>query len=171
MTLEEDIAYALRNKKAKDPYERSQNAYYILVRFDQVFEAIAKDKKADLEIFTFGDFIPPTLRNIVKSYYDNEFDRKQALMLTYLAKNEADRCMKQQGFNADARYLIEEINCQRLERHSDYLKEQTGVLKTISDKLELYAAGKISRRELKKHLSSAKKKLEQPRPSQPVLIY
>ena len=102
MTIEEDIDYALFHFSDSGV----DTAYCILSRFDQAREALENDEVQDLEMFSYVDFMPPTIRTIVTSYLEKDVSKNKARELLDYGRMEADSILKKRGY--DASHLFEE---------------------------------------------------------------
>lgn len=107
MTIEKDIDYHLPRYKRKTKIEKSRYAYRTLDRLDQVNEELKeypsiyekKEKLDDIKNFSHFEFIPPTIRKIVKHYCDNNITRNEALTIIKNLKIQALEYFLEKGFD------------------------------------------------------------------------
>ena len=110
-------------------------AYSILNRFDQVKEEIERGGE-NLDTFTWADFIPPTLRQILKEYNANNTTKEYTLQKIIDTRHIADTYLKQHGCNADNLFEQDRLRLETQKKESKIHKEKNQKLEYLSKKME-----------------------------------
>lgn len=139
MTIEEDIDFHIESYKDSSEQEKSDFAYSILVRFDQVKNSIIRSEE-NIESFDRYSFIPPVLRKIVVKYSSGDIDKDHVIQLIDQTKKIAGEYLMQKGFNPELARKEEQQEVSRTKEYFDKIeREQEKVfssLEKLTEKIE-----------------------------------